>query len=70
MSGELPEWRVTFWFLGDYGWGWTQVSFAFVKSKTKECALALGVQRAVKLGFAVHADTHIDVQPEKGDGLL
>ena len=67
---EVPEWRVTLWFRGDHGWGWTHVGFAFVKSKTKEGALAVGVQRAVKLGFTVAADTQIIVDPEIGDGNL
>ena len=65
---EVPEWRVTFWFLN--GMGWVQLGFAFVKARSEHLALALCIQRATKLGFVTDKDTKIEVRPETGDGRL
>lgn len=66
-TGEMPEWRVTFWFLVG---GWVQLGFAFVKARTEHSALAACSQRAAKIGFTVDPDTKIEIRPETGDGRL
>lgn len=65
---ESAEWRVTFWFLAE--WGWTQVGFAFIKAKSEHLALMLCTQRASKLGFRVDKDTKVEIRTEDGNGRL
>lgn len=64
---ELPQWRVTFWFLAD---NWIQLGFAFVKAESEDRAVMFCTQRAVKLGFHANKDTKIEVRTETGDGRL
>lgn len=64
---ELPQWRVTFWFLAD---NWIQLGFAFVKAESEYRAVMFCTQRAVKLGFSANKDTKVEIRPETGDGRL
>lgn len=66
---DVPDWRVTFWFLTDK-LGWTQLGFAFVEAKSEHLALMLCTQRASKIGFEVGKDTIVEIRPETGDGRL
>lgn len=67
MTGETPEWRVTFWFLSG---AWVQLGFAFVKARSEQQAVAQCAQGAAKFGLHVNGDTKIEVRPETGDGRL
>lgn len=67
MSNEVPEWRVTFWFLDDE---WVQLGFAFVKAESEHRAVMFCMQRAVRRGFHANKDTRVEIRPERGDGRL
>jgi hypothetical protein len=68
-KAEIPEWRVKIWFLVPYE-GWVGMEFAFVRATDRDHAIAYGIQRSLKRGFAITGDMKLEARYEDGNGML
>jgi hypothetical protein len=65
---ELPQWRVSIWYLTSNGW--ENYGRAFLKAKDYDHALAYGIAQAANRGLRVTKDTEFFIREEvEGDRL-